>query len=82
MIVKAFEVKTGKNKGFYIAIHQTDKVAYKKLAKIWGIINPEYNYDFYRYHGLSTRTHFIWTHSCWPGQTLREEMYHELIKTV
>jgi len=82
-IQKYFEVKTGKNKGFYIvtkAPKLESKRTYKALARIWGMLVADYNYGFYSYHGVNTANEVIWTHTRYMSHEYTRKVYNELLK--
>lgn len=79
MIQKHFEVKTGKNKGFYIVINADDQKSYNILAKTYGILNIDYNFDFYKYHGVNN-LQLIWTHSHFAGHEFNRKVYADLLR--
>ena len=61
---RKFEVKTGKNKGTYI-ICKNESEARRLLVKNgWGILVRDYNYNFYKQHGVKLNEIII-THSCY-----------------
>ena len=82
-IQKHFEVKTGKNKGFYIvtkAKHLEDEATYKEMANIYGILPYEYNSDFYRYHHINPNIEIVWTHTRFAGHEFSRNVYHKLLE--
>lgn len=83
MFYIGFEVKTGKRKGFYIAVHEQDTQLQLLLAKAgWGMLPLEYNLDFYKAHALYRETwksfYQIWTHSRFGGHELYRKVWTEL----
>lgn len=83
-MIKHFEVKTGKNKGFYIVTkgdtsNAKDKTEYDILADIWGILPYEYNSTFYVYHKVSPQD-LVWTHSGYVAHIWAERLYKKLLK--
>jgi hypothetical protein len=66
-MAKYFEVKTGKNAGYYITIDKDDKKSYDILAKTWGILPYEYNSGLYIYHHVSPTQELLWTHTRFTG---------------
>jgi hypothetical protein len=81
---KHFEVRTGKNRGFYIvtkAKHlMNDDEEYKYLANVWGMLVYEYNSGFYKYHHINPNTEVAWTHSHFAGHEFTRKHYKEMIK--
>lgn len=79
-MIKTFEVKTGKNKGFYIVTtYNKESEEYKRLAQTYGIVNPEYNQDFYRYHKVLIGGQLIWTHTRFAGHEFNRKVFDELV---
>jgi hypothetical protein len=68
-----FEVKTGKNKGFYVVVKKGNKEAFSNVFKSWGYLDPIEHYNFYKKHGVKPGL-VIYTHSgfaskeFWMGQ--------------
>lgn len=82
-IQKHFEVKTGKNKGYYIVSkipRLENKWTFKALAKLWGMLVYDYNSGFYKYHHINPYTEVVWTHSSYGGDWLNKRTYKELLK--
>lgn len=79
---KAFEVKTGKNKGFYIVTKSKnlmDTEAFKLMANCWGMMPYEYNSGFYQYHSINATSEVVWTHSRYCGHEYSQEMWNALL---
>lgn len=66
--IKKWEVKTGKNKGLYIAV--TPKQA-EKFYPQWGGLIYDYNAGIYKYHGVK-HTDIILTCSVWARHSMRK----------
>jgi UDP-galactopyranose mutase len=81
-IQKHFEVKTGKNKGFYIVTKRKhlDPDTYNEIAKTYGIIVYEYNPSFYQYHRVNPYTELIWTHTRFAGHEFNRKIYTQLLQ--
>jgi len=81
---KHFEVKTGKNKGFYIVTKRKhlmrDLSDYETLAEIYGIMPYEYNSGFYRYHRINPFTEIVWTHARFAGHEFNRRVYAKLLQ--
>jgi hypothetical protein len=69
MLINKFEVKTGKNAGYYLVV-DTWKNCNKYFPK-WGGLVEEYNYNFYKYHNALGK--FILTHSKWAKHVMKSE---------
>ncbi len=74
MYIKKFEVKTGKNEGYYIVTDNKKDRTYSALAKKWGILQYDCNYDFYRYHNVKA-SQYIWTHARWASKNFYKSTY-------
>jgi hypothetical protein len=81
---KHFEVKTGKNKGFYIVTSSKhlmpDPKVFDVLAEVWGILPYEYNSGFYRYHRINPFVEIVWTHSRFAGHEYSRKVYAKLLQ--
>lgn len=79
MLRDHFEVKTGKNKGFYLVSKGGYKVAFKaSLPSNWGWIGYEDQPSFFKRHGVSQKD-LIWTQPKFAGSSIREKAYREAI---
>lgn len=81
MIQKHFEVKSGKNKGFYICIDadQTSKEWSKLFLSNWGTLCAEYNYNFLKHHRLLNRGFYVFTHSKFASHELYKKVYGDIL---
>lgn len=69
IVITYFNVKSGENRGFYLAIENASKEnqleILKSVAVQLGCLNMSENYDFYKRHGI--KNGLIWTHSGFAG---------------
>ena len=86
MKIKYFEVKTGRNKGFYLGIEGATKQEQIKLLAEnninLGIIDNFYNFGFYRRHGINENNGLIWTHSKYMGHEYYRDRFKEYVSTL
>lgn len=82
---KYFEVKTGKNKGFYIVTKIPQLLStniYMALGEKWGMLQYEYNSGFYNYHHINPFTEVVWTHSHFAGHEFNRKVFESLKKEI
>lgn len=81
--ITSFEVKTGENKGFYLAIEGTeDKEEDKKIFEecnifIGGILSPVYCSNFYTRHNI--KEGYIWTYGGNTGHSYNRLLHNDNI---
>lgn len=66
--LKKWEVKTGKNRGLYIAVTPEQS---KAFFPEWGILVYEYNSGIYNFHGVK-HTDFVLTCSTWARHSMKK----------
>ena len=75
MYIRKFEVKTGKNKGYYLVTDDKKDKTYKKISEVWGILVYDYNYGLYKYHNVKPNQ-LLWTHSIWAYGVIKDTYNH------
>lgn len=79
MIRTHFEVKTGKNKGFYIVIDKQDKKAFDVLQSVYGRLVREYNQGFFTRHKI-LESEQVWTHSHFAGHEFSRGVFNKILR--
>lgn len=57
------QVKTGKNKGYYVVLSKSEKFPDSLQSPSWGILPYEYNYTFYKRHSIDPVFQVVLTHT-------------------
>lgn len=79
---KYFEVKSGDNKGHYIAIENT--INWEEQREIMGHEGlqfgaiQDYNYDFYKYHGCYKKATIWLISSYYTGHRMEQERLNNI----